>query len=318
MLLAHSEAVRWYVSPSASSRRGERDDRVRDVVDGDDVDRRRAAGGEQRVVALGERAQRPVQDVERRGPAAVAVADDDARAHDGDRQPLVIGGDDELGLELRLLVGVAEALAEHQVVLGEGPAMQARDVRRRDVGEAAQPALEATQLREREHPPRSLDVDRARRVERELEGHRRGAVHDLRDAARDLQRAVGIQAEPGLRDVAGERSHAMKPRLVAAERAAQRLAQPLGGMRVVARAHQRVHGPVGELQVAHEQLHPDEAGRARQQHAVAPRHRHRLEVVQLPRREDAHAASASASSSSIASSMPRAIRSASSASAACA
>ena len=56
----------------------EREHRVGHVVDRHDVDGRVAACGQREVRAARERAQRPVEDVERARPAAVALADDDA------------------------------------------------------------------------------------------------------------------------------------------------------------------------------------------------------------------------------------------------
>ncbi len=57
------------------------------VVDRDDVDGSRAAGRQHPVGPAREGAQRPVDDVEAGGPAAVALAHDDAGAHDRDRHP---------------------------------------------------------------------------------------------------------------------------------------------------------------------------------------------------------------------------------------
>ena len=119
-LLACAPAVRWKVAPSASGAWLSANDRVGDVVDRHDVDRRVAARGQRHVGAARERAQRPVEHVERRRPAAVALADDDARAQHRDRQPRARSGRRQaLGLELRLLVGVAKALADVEVVLAE-------------------------------------------------------------------------------------------------------------------------------------------------------------------------------------------------------
>ena len=149
-------------------------------------------------------------------------------------------------------------------------------------------------------------------------------MDDLRDLAGDPPGDAGIEAEPVLRDVTGQHPDAAHPRLGRSERAAQRLAQPLAGVRVVASADQHVQRAVGQLQVADEQLRSDEARRACQQDAVAGG-RGRLGRVAGQGRvtcgaigDRAHAACASASSSSIAVSMPRAMRSASSASSACA
>jgi hypothetical protein len=141
-------------------------------------------------------------------------------------------------------------------------------------------------------------------------------VDDLGDLAGHPQRDLGLEAEPRRRDVPGQCLHAPSPRPHGSERARERLAQPLAGVLVVARPDQDEHAAIGELQVAREQLDPDAARRARQQDAVALRRDRR--VLAAPRRRRDHAEQARASSSSIASSIPRAMRSASSASDACA
>src|SRR6476646_1648088 len=66
--------------------------------------------------AYRERAQRPVEDVEGRRPAAVALAHHDARARDGPRQPA--GAHEPLGFVLGLLVGVAERAVLRVVLVG--------------------------------------------------------------------------------------------------------------------------------------------------------------------------------------------------------
>src|SRR5207245_11388172 len=91
-----------------------------------------------RVRSGRERAQGPVENVERRCPAGVALAHDDARTDHRDRQPLPPVRDKALRLELRLLVGVAEALSHVEVVLAEAPRVLAGDEGRRDVREAPQ------------------------------------------------------------------------------------------------------------------------------------------------------------------------------------
>src|SRR5207244_7621213 len=55
-------------------------DRVRDVIDGNDVDGRRMARRDHGVGPAGEGLQRRVEDVERGRPTAVALADGDGRA----------------------------------------------------------------------------------------------------------------------------------------------------------------------------------------------------------------------------------------------
>src|SRR5205823_10685033 len=100
--------------------------------------------------ALRERAQGPVDDIEGRRPPARLLADDDARAEDLDRQPRHVGAHHPLGLELRLLVWISEALADVEVVLAEGAAPVARHVCGRDVREPAQAAATRAELGELE------------------------------------------------------------------------------------------------------------------------------------------------------------------------
>src|SRR5207244_12263299 len=118
----------------------------------------------------------------RRCPAGVALAHDDARPGHRDRQPLPPVRDKALRLELRLLVGVAEALSHVEVVLAEAPRVLAGDEGRRDVREAPQAPPRLAALRELEHTSRALHVYRARGLQVVLEGHRSGAVHALADA----------------------------------------------------------------------------------------------------------------------------------------
>ena len=56
----------------------------------------------------------------------------------------------------------------------------------------------------------------------------------------DLDRDRRIEAQALVRDVARDRAHAIEVRLGGAERARERLAQPLQRVRVVARAHEHV------------------------------------------------------------------------------
>ena len=171
--------------PSASRRVAEREHRVGDVVDRHDVDRRVAACGQREVGAARERAQRPVQDVERACPAAVALADDDAGTEDRDRQMAVGARDQALRLELGLLVAVAKALADVELVLAEAAVVFARDEGGGDVGDATQATAGLAALGELEHAPSAVEVDRAGGLQRELERHRRRAVHDLADLPRE-------------------------------------------------------------------------------------------------------------------------------------
>src|SRR6266516_3766328 len=90
----------------------EQEDRIGDKVDRYHVDWCLAARRQGEVGAARECTQRPVQDVERRRPSRVALPHDDARPKHGDRQLLAPPRDQLLGLELRLLISVAKALAD--------------------------------------------------------------------------------------------------------------------------------------------------------------------------------------------------------------
>src|SRR3954451_14761778 len=96
------------------------------------------------------------------GPPRWTGTDAAAGAGDGDREPAGVRPNQSLGLELRLLVGVAVSLPDVEVLLRRGAASISRDVRRRDVVERPQSPAMGAQRCQLEHPPRPLDVDRAR------------------------------------------------------------------------------------------------------------------------------------------------------------
>ena len=156
-----------------------------------------------------------------------------------------------LGLELRALVGVAEALADVELVLPEQAARLARDVSSGDIGEPLEPAAALGEL---DDVARALDVHEPRLLERQVEGHRGGAVDDGRDVLREpVARRLG-QAEAGLLDVARDRVQARVR------------GQPLGRRLVVGGAHERVYAAITTLDEAAQQLHPHEPGGAGQKH----------------------------------------------------
>ena len=68
--------------------------------------------------------------------------------------------------EFRPLVGVAEVLADIELILTELPAVRPGHVGGRDIGEVLQAAAVAAQLGELQHSLRAGDVDRARLRER--------------------------------------------------------------------------------------------------------------------------------------------------------
>ena len=98
---------------------------------------------------------------------------------------------DRLGLVLGALVGVAERPGLAVVLVGRAAAV-AGDVGGRHVGHALQVGYGA---REVEHAPGALDVDRARLLDREVEGDRGRAVDDGPHAPRRSRR--GARRAPG-------------------------------------------------------------------------------------------------------------------------
>ena len=122
-------------------------------------------------------------------------------------------------------------------------------------------------LGELEHSPRAVDVDCRAVLKPKLEGHRRRAVHDLAHLLGERGRVCG-RGRDRARDVAAHRDHALRIGVVGAEQRDQRALHPGRGLAVVRAAHERVHATVGALQIARQQLHADEAGRAGQQHSV--------------------------------------------------
>ena len=88
-----------------------------------------------------------------------------------------------------------------------------------------------------------------------------------------------VQAETRRRQVAGDRRDAVGvPARPIPEQVREHGVDPLARRLVAAGADDREHGPLGPLQVPGEQLHPDEPGRAGEQHGtVGPRHSPRLQ-----------------------------------------
>jgi hypothetical protein len=118
-----------------------------------------------------------------------------------------------------------------------------------------------------EHPPGALDVDRARLVERQVEGDRRGAVDDRPDAAGQRLPALA-QPQARRRQVARQRRHAALERTGVAARGRERVPNARRGLRIVAGADEGDHVALGALEVAREQLHADEAGGTGEQDGV--------------------------------------------------
>ena len=142
----------------------QRDQRVSDVVHGHDVRHAVRVDGNLVEQPARERAQRPVDHVEDGRPAGPAVADDDRGARHDERQPVRGGGQRAFAFELRLLVGVAKALADVEVALGEHALVAPRDVSGRDVHVAAQAAELRELAAQLEHAQRPARVDLVRLV----------------------------------------------------------------------------------------------------------------------------------------------------------
>jgi hypothetical protein len=112
---------------------GELEHRVGHVVDGNDVNGRRATGRDRGIGAARKRLQWRVEDVEGVRPTRRPLSDDDAGAEDLDGKVVGEVVDEPLGLELGALIGVSESLSHLELVLSKLTAMIARDVGRREI-----------------------------------------------------------------------------------------------------------------------------------------------------------------------------------------
>jgi len=189
-----------------------RDQGPDDEVDGDDVERGRLCGElrhrEPQPVGARDGSQDVVGPVELLGLAAVRVPDHDRGAVDGHGKAIHQGADPHLGLELRRLVVVLEALAEGQLVLVHDAFSKACDVR----GAHVVQALEAfAALAELEQVGRALDVDLLRGLERYREVVDRRQVEHPGGLRRQPLVGPVVEAEPYLGDVA---RNDLYPRLV--------------------------------------------------------------------------------------------------------
>ena len=90
-------------------------------------------------------------------------------------------------------------------------------------------------------------------------------MHDVRDPLAQLVALARAEAERGPLDVGGHGVQSSLEGVGAPEHAGDRVAQAPRGVGTVTPADGRVDVPVGVLQVAREDLHPDEARRARQE-----------------------------------------------------
>ena len=196
----------------------QRDHRIGDVVDRHDIDGSVRAARHRHVGAARERTQRPVEHVERAGPAAGPLSHDDAGAHDRHRHTPAPAPHELLGLELRVLVGVAKALADVQLVLAEAAGPVARDIRGRDIREAAQARASLAMSGELEHPLRAVQVDRPRRAQPVSERNARAAVDDLvHPRGQPLAAALAhAQTRPG--EIAAHGDDALRVSMAPADR----------------------------------------------------------------------------------------------------
>ena len=80
--------------------------------------------------------------------------------------------------------------------------------------------------------------------------------------------ALVVEPEARLLEIGGDRDHALRVGLVATEEAPHRRGQAGRRLVVVARTDERVHRALRALQEARQDLHPDEAGRAGDQHGA--------------------------------------------------
>ena len=90
--------------------------------------------------------------LKRRRPAGAGLADDDARPRDGERQVAGALAQQALGLELRLLVAVAEVLADVEVGLAEASRGASRRRRRSRRARCARGAARGGRCRRRRPP----------------------------------------------------------------------------------------------------------------------------------------------------------------------
>jgi len=245
------------------------EDRARHVADRHDVDGRGAAPGHGAQRARGVRAQRCVDHVERRGPAAQLVADDDAGAEDLDGQPLPVLAYHMLGLPLRALVRVVKALPEVQIALAEDSAVVAGDVGGRHVREAPQSSSCRAMLSELQHAARARYVHGTGVLERQSEGDGRCRVDHLVDAACDLLAPAGVKSETRLGEVRRHSHDPVEDRLGVRHERCEDRTHPLVRGRVAAGANQRPHPSVAALEQSGQQLHAQKAGGSGEQDVAA-------------------------------------------------
>ena len=220
-----------------------------------------------------ERPQRPVEDVERRRPARVALAHDDARPRD--RGPELAAPSRRSARPRTWSARRCCGTTGRRRAGARGTRPRGgRDVGGRDVHEALEPAARLRLEREVEHARVPSTLIARASSQRQVERDRGRAVqHRVRSRSATSSRPVA-EAEPRLRELAARRrctrsrygdgsSHSL-----ASTSSSRRSAR-----RVVVGAHQREHLAVARLEQAREHLHAEEAGGAGQEdgrlHATA-------------------------------------------------
>ena len=216
-----------------------------------------------------ERPHRPVDDVERRGPAAAAVADDDARARDHERQP--VGGlarspaRPRTSTARRCCGSPGRGRGRSR---GSGRGGGRRRRRSRRAGGGAAGRARASSRLSSSIRTRAAGVDRARLLEREVEARSTRRSGHARDALERAPRGRPARAR-GRRRRRRRRPRGRAPPPPAARRRGARRRRR-GARRAAsgdgARTRQTTSRVVA-LDQPREQLHAEEAGRAGEQDA---------------------------------------------------
>ena len=182
-------------------RRGrKRENRVGDVIDADDVEDGVTSAREHEVRSTCERSQRTVDDVERCCPASPALADDDARTHDRDRQPRAPAHT----ISPRVWTAHTRCgpLPDVELCLPRAAVSVARDISGRHVCDPPQAlAAGGAILRQVEDSAGPLDVDRPRLRQRQVKRDPSRAMDDIADLLRDPI-AVGAETKTGRGQIA--------------------------------------------------------------------------------------------------------------------
>ncbi len=247
----------------------ERENRVSDVIDGNDVKDGVASARDHGIRSTRERAQRTVDHVERRGPARLALADDDTRTHDRDGQPLAPAPHQALRLVLGLFIRIAEPLPDVELCLPRQAAPVPRDKRGRHVCDPPQTLPAGSAIpRQIEDPAGPLDVDRPRLSQRQVKRDRSRAMDDLADLLHDPL-AVGTDTETGGGQVAADRPNPPTMPLGSVAHGAQHRVQPSIRLRLGGGTHQHHDVAIGAFKQPRQYGHANEPRCAGQQDRIA-------------------------------------------------